>query len=30
MNEVRLMLKLHGKEAQTRDLHSGIGHLDIV
>ena len=30
MNEVRLMLKLHGREAQTRDLHSGIGHLDIV
>jgi twitching motility protein PilU len=30
MNEVRLMLKLHGKESQTRDLHSGIGHLDIV
>ncbi|MES2236759.1 MAG: PilT/PilU family type 4a pilus ATPase [Pseudomonadota bacterium] len=30
MNEVRLMLKLHGRDAQTRDLHSGIGHLDIV
>ena len=30
MNEVRLMLKLHGKDAQTRDLHSGISHLDIV
>ncbi|TBR06996.1 MAG: PilT/PilU family type 4a pilus ATPase [Rugosibacter sp.] len=30
MNEVRLMLKLHGRDAQTRDLHSGISHLDIV
>lgn len=30
MNEVRLMLKLHGKESHSKDLHSGIGHLDIV
>jgi twitching motility protein PilU len=30
MNEVRLMLKLHGKESHNKDLHSGIGHLDIV
>ncbi len=30
MNEVRLMLKLHGKDAQAKDLHSGIQHLDIV
>ncbi|MCK9990262.1 MAG: PilT/PilU family type 4a pilus ATPase [Rugosibacter sp.] len=30
MNEVRLMIKLHGKAAQTQDLDSGIKHLDIV
>jgi twitching motility protein PilU len=30
MNEVRLMIKLHGKESQNKDLHSGIQHLDIV
>ena len=30
MNEVRLMLKLHGKDAQAKDLHSSISHLDIV
>ena len=30
MNEVRLMIKLHGKESATADRHSGIQHLDIV
>lgn len=30
MNEVRLMIKLHGKDAQSKDLNSGIQHLDIV
>ncbi|MFN3883820.1 MAG: PilT/PilU family type 4a pilus ATPase [Rhodocyclaceae bacterium] len=30
MNEVRLMIKLHGKEMAQRDLQSGIKHLDIV
>jgi len=30
MNEVRLMIKLHGKEAAERDLQSGIRHLDII
>lgn len=30
MNEVRLMIKLHGKESQNKDLTSGIQHLDIV
>lgn len=30
MNEVRLMIKLHGKETATRDLQSGIKDLDIV
>jgi len=30
MNEVRLMIKLHGKESQNKDLSSGIQHLDIV
>jgi len=30
MNEVRLMIKLHGKETQDKDLNSGIQHLDIV
>jgi twitching motility protein PilU len=30
MNEVRLMIKLHGKEAAERDLQSSIKHLDII
>ncbi|HQR04841.1 MAG: PilT/PilU family type 4a pilus ATPase [Proteobacteria bacterium] len=30
MNEVRLMIKLHGKESQDKDVNSGIQHLDIV
>ena len=30
MNEVRLQIKLHGKEVAERDLHGGIPHLDIV
>jgi twitching motility protein PilU len=30
MNEVRLMIKLHGKESAGADRHSGIQHLDIV
>jgi twitching motility protein PilU len=30
MNEVRLMIKLHGKETADKDLASGIQHLDIV
>jgi twitching motility protein PilU len=30
MNEVRLMIKLHGKEAAKRDLQGGIKDLDIV
>ncbi len=30
MNEVRLKIKLHGKEMAERDLHGGIRHLDIV
>ena len=30
MNEVRLMIKLHGKEAQGTDINAGIQHLDIV
>jgi twitching motility protein PilU len=29
-NEVRLAIKLHGKEAKDRDLNKGIEHLDIV
>jgi twitching motility protein PilU len=29
-NEVRLNIKLHGKEAKDRDLNKGIEHLDIV
>jgi twitching motility protein PilU len=29
-NEVRLQIKLHGKEAKDRDLTKGIEHLDIV
>jgi twitching motility protein PilU len=30
MNEVRLMIKLHGKESSDKDLAGGIQHLDIV
>ncbi|RTL55579.1 MAG: PilT/PilU family type 4a pilus ATPase [Rhodocyclaceae bacterium] len=30
MNEVRLMIKLHGQDSKDKDLNSGIGHLDIV
>ena len=30
MNEVRLQIKLHGKEMAEKDLHGGIQHLDIV
>jgi len=30
VNDLRLAIKLHGKEAKERDLTSGIGHLDIV
>jgi twitching motility protein PilU len=30
MNEVRLMIKLHSKDAQAADRSSGIQHLDIV
>lgn len=30
VNDLRLQIKLHGKESKDRDLSSGIGHLDIV
>ena len=30
MNEVRLMIKLHGKESKNKDVNEGIQHLDIV
>jgi len=30
INDLRLQIKLHGKESKDRDLTSGIGHLDIV
>jgi twitching motility protein PilU len=30
MNEVRLMIKLHGKDAKDKDINAGIQHLDIV
>ena len=30
LNDLRLQIKLHGKEAKDRDLTAGIGHLDIV
>ena len=30
LNDLRLQIKLHGKESQDRDLTTGIGHLDIV
>ena len=30
LNDLRLQIKLHGKESKDRDLIAGIGHLDIV
>ena len=30
LNDLRLQIKLHGRESKGRDLTSGIGHLDIV
>jgi twitching motility protein PilU len=30
MNEVRLQIKLHGKDSATMDRNAGIQHLDIV
>lgn len=30
LNDLRLQIKLHGKDAKGRDLTTGIGHLDIV
>jgi len=30
MNELRLQIKLHGKEAQNKDMTSGLDHLNIV
>ena len=30
VNDLRLQIKLHGKESKDRDLAAGIGHLDIV
>ena len=30
VNELRLMIKLHGKEAKDKDLSTGIEHLNIV
>jgi twitching motility protein PilU len=30
VNDLRLQIKLHGKESKDRDLSSGIGHLDII
>ncbi len=30
MNEVRLMIKLHGKDSKDKDANAGIQHLDIV
>jgi twitching motility protein PilU len=30
MNELRLQIKLHGKEAKERDLTSSVDHLNIV
>jgi twitching motility protein PilU len=30
LNDLRLQIKLYGKESKDRDLTSGIGHLDIV
>jgi len=30
VNELRLMIKLHGKESKEKDLTAGIEHLNIV
>jgi twitching motility protein PilU len=30
INDLRLQIKLHSKEAKDRDLNSGIGHLEVV
>ena len=30
LNDLRLNIKLHGKDSKDRDLTTGIGHLDIV
>ena len=30
INDLRLHIKLHGKESKDRDLNSGIGHLEVV
>lgn len=30
VNDLRLQIKLHGKESKDRDLSSGIGHLEVV
>ena len=30
INDLRLQIKLHGKESKDRDLRSGIGHLEMV
>jgi twitching motility protein PilU len=30
VNDLRLQIKLHGKESKDRDLNAGIGHLGIV
>jgi twitching motility protein PilU len=30
VNDLRLQIKLHGKDASDRDLTAGIKHLDIV
>ena len=30
VNDLRLQIKLHGKESKDRDLTAGLGHLDIV
>ena len=30
MNEVRLMIKLHGQGSKDKDVNEGIQHLDIV
>ena len=30
INDLRLQIKLHGKDAKDRDLNSGIGHLEVV
>jgi twitching motility protein PilU len=30
LNDLRLAIKLQGKEAKSRNVFSGIGHMDIV